>query len=158
MPQLKFFLFGSPHLEREGQEIPLRRRKALALLAYLALTQRPQSRETLLGLLWSEFDPASARNNLRRELSIIKKQLGASILTADRTDIAINPLANLWLDVAEFEKHAAAGDVTALAKAVAIKAMISWLGLHCRTVSPLRSGSSFKQKACANRWPGRCKN
>lgn len=120
MPQLKFFLFGSPRLEREGQEIPLRRRKVLALLAYLALGQRPQSRETLLGLLWSEFDQTSARNNLRRELSIIKKQLGASILTADRTEIAINPAADLWLDVEEFEKHAAAGDVTSLAKAVAV--------------------------------------
>ncbi len=120
MPQLKLFLFGSPRLEREGQEIPLRRRKALALLAYLALAQRPQSRETLLGLLWSEFDPTSARNNLRRELSIIKKQLGASILIVNRTQIAINPAADLWLDVAEFEKHAAAGDVTSLVKAVAI--------------------------------------
>ena len=82
---LRLYLFGAPRLEREGQPILLRRTKALALLAYLAASRQPHERETLLGLLWPEFDPASARNNLRRELSLLRAALGDEVLHADGT-------------------------------------------------------------------------
>ena len=48
-------------------------RKATALLAYLALAERPRSREALCELLWPGHDPDHARGALRRTLSTIRK-------------------------------------------------------------------------------------
>ena len=104
---LRLFLFGAPHIELDGRVIPLRRSKALALLAYLAMAPQPQEREVLLALLWPEFDTADARNNLRRELSLLKAALNADLLVADRSQVARNAQVALWLDVAVFQEQIA---------------------------------------------------
>src|SRR5262245_13564785 len=100
---LRVFLFGALRVDLDGQAVALRRSKAQALLAYLAVTRRPQDRDTLLALLWPEFDQASARNNLRRELSLLKAALGQELLVADRQQVAWNTQLHTWLDVAEFQ-------------------------------------------------------
>jgi predicted ATPase/DNA-binding SARP family transcriptional activator/DNA-binding CsgD family transcriptional regulator len=100
---LRLFLLGGPRIEQGGQAVPLRRSKALALLVYLATTRQPQDRNTLLALLWPEFDLDSARNNLRRELSLLKTTLGAEVLIVDRFQVAWNPRIDAWLDVAAFQ-------------------------------------------------------
>jgi predicted ATPase/DNA-binding SARP family transcriptional activator len=105
---LRLYLFGSPRLERDGTGLPLRRSKALALLAYLAVTGRAQSRESLQALLWSEFPDADARNNLRRELSQLRTTLGEGALATDRQQIAWSQAPNAWVDVAEFGRQVAA--------------------------------------------------
>ena len=51
-------------------------RKATALLGYLAVTARPQRRETLAALLWPDADETRARSALRRTLSVVRKELG----------------------------------------------------------------------------------
>lgn len=89
MSNLRLRLFGAPRFESDSGEIAFGRRKAMALIAYLAMTQQPQSRERLLGLLWPDFDPPSARNNLRRELSLLNAVLGGDLLRADRTVVAL---------------------------------------------------------------------
>lgn len=99
---LRLYLFRVPRIENSAQPVPLRRSKALALLAYLATIRQPQDRETLLALLWPEFDLDSARNNLRRELSLLKTTLGDNILHAERSRVNWHAAAS-WLDVAEFE-------------------------------------------------------
>jgi DNA-binding SARP family transcriptional activator len=125
---LRLSLFGAPRLEQSGQNIPLRRTKALALLAYLATTRQPQDRDGLLALLWPEFDATSARNNLRHELSLLKTMLGEELLVADRHQIVWNAQADVWLDVAVFQAqmairkqhdHAADGLCDACAAALA---------------------------------------
>jgi predicted ATPase/DNA-binding SARP family transcriptional activator len=103
---LRVFLFGAPRIELNGQPVSLRRSKALALLSYLATTGQPQNREALLGLLWPEFDDASARNNLRRELSLLKTLLGEEVLIADRRQVAWDGQAT-WVDVAAFHEQIA---------------------------------------------------
>ncbi len=103
---LKLYLFGSPRLIYQDESIAFGRRKGLALLAYLAVTQRPQSRETLLGLLWPEFSTDNARNNLRRELSLLKKRLPEPILLADTTHVHLDPTAELWVDTVTFQDTA----------------------------------------------------
>ena len=105
---LRVFLFGTPRVTHNGQAVALRRTKALALLAYLATTRQPQNREALLALLWPEFDMDSARNNLRRELSMLKTVLGQDVLVVDRLQVAWNPQVDVWLDVATFQAHVAA--------------------------------------------------
>ncbi|MBV7339655.1 SARP family transcriptional regulator, partial [Chloroflexi bacterium TSY] len=66
--QHTLYLFGYPQIKINGQPTDIKSRKGLALLAYLAVTRQPQSRDTLAGLLWPEYDQTRARANLRRTL------------------------------------------------------------------------------------------
>jgi DNA-binding SARP family transcriptional activator/predicted ATPase len=50
-------------------------KKAQALFCYLAVSGRPQSRDTLAGLLWSDFPQSRARANLRDALSDLNRVL-----------------------------------------------------------------------------------
>ncbi|HMQ30183.1 MAG TPA: BTAD domain-containing putative transcriptional regulator [Chloroflexaceae bacterium] len=111
MAELKLFLFGAPRIERDGQRVSLRRTRALALLAYLATTGQPQERARLLALLWPEFDGASARNNLRRELSLLRAALGEDVLRVDRLQVAWSATAGAWVDVAAFHALLAGADL-----------------------------------------------
>jgi DNA-binding SARP family transcriptional activator len=47
MPAINLYLFGSPHIVYQGRVIEVARRKAVALVTYLALADQPQSRDTL---------------------------------------------------------------------------------------------------------------
>jgi DNA-binding SARP family transcriptional activator len=49
MCPLNLFLFGSPHLEKDGSTLKFGRRKSLALLDYLAVNPHPHSRDSLAG-------------------------------------------------------------------------------------------------------------
>jgi DNA-binding SARP family transcriptional activator len=80
---LRFFLFGAPHFENADAAVPLHHSKPLALLAYLALGDQPRDRDTLLELLWPEFDASGARNNLRRELSRTRGGLGSKAFSSN---------------------------------------------------------------------------
>jgi len=120
MSCLALFLLGSPRIERDGQIIRVRRRKELALLAYLAVTGKSHSRESLAALFWPEHDQSGARGGLRRALGSLKKTLGEGWLDVDRETVSLNPGAGpsdlrsaprreLWLDVAEFRERMAEG-------------------------------------------------
>ena len=103
MPRIDIYLFGTPRVEREGQALSVPRRKTLALLAYLAVTDKLQSRETLAALFWPDYDPSSAFANLRRELSRLKELLGeGDVLAVDRLQVSVVPGADVHLDVAAF--------------------------------------------------------
>lgn len=105
MTPLRLFLFGTPRLQREGQPLPLKRRKALALLAYVAITGRPQSREALATLLWSEQDLSTGLTNLRSELYRLRKLLGGEIFRVERSHIGLTQPLPLWFDVAQFQER-----------------------------------------------------
>jgi hypothetical protein len=47
MSRLRLLVLGPPRLERDGQPAELHLRRALGLLVYLAVTERPQGREAL---------------------------------------------------------------------------------------------------------------
>ncbi len=66
MSQLSICLFGPPTLMLDGRPVMLDRWKAVALLAYLAVEDRPHRRDGLATLLWPELSQAKARNGLRR--------------------------------------------------------------------------------------------
>ena len=107
MVMLKIYLFGVPRFEREAENIGVSRRKAVALLAYLAGTAQPHSRDELATLLWPENDQSGARANLRRELSRLKSTLGSQFLIIDREQASINPAAEMQLDVRNFQEKIA---------------------------------------------------
>lgn len=98
----RLLLLGSPRLERNGQSAEPDTRKATALLAYLAVTGRFHTRDTLAALLWPEMDDSHARAALRRTLSSLKAAVGELPLYVTRDNLGLNKDA-LWCDVIEFE-------------------------------------------------------
>lgn len=104
MSQLAFFLFGPPQIKLNSQPVELSRRKAVALLVYLAVTNQPHSRDALAALLWPELDQSRARAALRRALSEINTSLAGDWLDADRETVALTPQADVQLDVTQFQR------------------------------------------------------
>jgi len=107
-PSTRLFLFGAPRLERRQRRVAFDTRKALALLAYLALTRAAHSRDSLANLLWSDYPQSKARAALRRTLSVLNAALGAGQLDIERETIALADTAHLWLDVDEYRRALAA--------------------------------------------------
>jgi DNA-binding SARP family transcriptional activator len=86
-------LLGPVAVEVEGSPLTVDTRKAVALLAYLAVTRRPASRDALATLLWPEADGADARGALRRTLSVLRAGLGEPGLIVDRSTVALDATA-----------------------------------------------------------------
>jgi adenylate cyclase len=103
MAQLQVFLFGSPTLILDGQEVTLERLKSLALLTYLILEKRPIRRDSLATLLWPEQSQSSARAGLRRALFDLRERLGPDWFEVDRERVQIRACAELWVDVWTFQ-------------------------------------------------------
>jgi DNA-binding SARP family transcriptional activator/predicted ATPase len=103
--KLQLILFGKPKIAIDGTPIEkFRYQKSLALLAYLAVTGKPHSRETLAGLLWGESTEANARVSLRKSLTELRA-LVAGHLLIERHQIAFNREAAYSLDVSDFDAH-----------------------------------------------------
>lgn len=95
-------LLGPPRVTRDGEPVAFDTRKAMALLAHLALAERPRSREGLCELLWSTQDPDRARGALRRTLSTLRKAIGEEWIDTAGDSIALRRGPGLELDVARF--------------------------------------------------------
>ncbi len=98
------YLFGAPHLERDGVAVPVERRKALALLTYLAVTGRPQTRDALAALLWPELDAQRARAALRATLGGLNQDVGKGLLSVQEDRIALAKGRGLEVDVQRFRE------------------------------------------------------
>ncbi|HSM56550.1 MAG TPA: tetratricopeptide repeat protein [Candidatus Sulfomarinibacteraceae bacterium] len=101
-------LFGAPALECDGQSQHLSRRKARALLAYLAVTGQSHTRESLVALLWPEYGEREGRADLSRMLSVLRNALGKVHFVSDRESVALDEEADLWVDVVHFRRQIAA--------------------------------------------------
>jgi predicted ATPase/DNA-binding SARP family transcriptional activator len=108
MPRLSLRLLGPPLVELDGQPVQLGRHKAVALLAYLALTRQPHSRDALATLLWPELDQSGARGQLRRTLSLLNRTLGREWLAVDRETAGWAADAEAWVDVDHLRERLAA--------------------------------------------------
>ena len=104
MSELKLFLLGSPRLEQDDVSLELSRRKAMALLAYLATTGRAHSREALATLLWPDQDESRGRASLRYTLWVLKKGVGEGFLSIEREMIGLADSPDFWLDVRAFQR------------------------------------------------------
>ena len=84
--------------------------KPLAMLAYLALTPKQRAtRDTLVGLLWSDADPERARSTLRQTMWSLRQRLGEDALTADGDEIVLSMA--LTTDCRAFEAAVAEKDL-----------------------------------------------
>jgi len=105
--QLILQLLGLPQILLDDQRVVTDRRKAIALLAYLAVNAIHQpsqrySRESLSALFWPDYDQAKAFSNLRRTIWEVHQALGENWLIAYRESVHLNPDADIDLDVADF--------------------------------------------------------
>jgi DNA-binding SARP family transcriptional activator/predicted ATPase len=114
---LQLILLGKPQISLDGAPVTgFIYNKALALLAYLAVTKRPHSRESLAGLLWGEMTDAAAKANLRKILSVLR-QIAAPNLEIGRQTVAFNRDSNYCLDTDLFESKLANPTVNAITPA-----------------------------------------
>lgn len=104
MSWLALYFLGAPRIELDGELISLSYHKAMALLAYLAATRQPHTRQALAALLWPEYDPVAARGEVRRMLWVLNKSLGQGWLEVDRETVLLPPQPDLWLDVGRFRE------------------------------------------------------
>ena len=116
-PALEISLLGPPRVRRDGEPVAFDTRKATALLAHLALADRPRSREALCELLWPDQDPEHARGALRRTLSALRKAVGEEWIDTAGDSVALRDGPGLQLDVRRF-RALATGDAGELADAV----------------------------------------
>ncbi|MEO8396403.1 MAG: NB-ARC domain-containing protein, partial [Chloroflexota bacterium] len=77
------------------------RRKALALAAYLALSERRQSRDAAANLLWPDLDRDHGHSALRSTLRALTTPIPVEWIEADRTTLALKH-EGVWVDVREF--------------------------------------------------------
>ena len=79
---LKFALLSYPAILYDDSPVTdFISQKALVLLCYLAIENRPHSREVLAGLFWSEMTQERALSNLRQALHNIQKLVPGYIIT-----------------------------------------------------------------------------
>jgi DNA-binding SARP family transcriptional activator/pimeloyl-ACP methyl ester carboxylesterase len=121
MTQLSLRLLGGFRAQHgSGRSLAIRRKKAQALLAYLALHPgAASSRDSLAGLLWSGTTDERARHNLRQTLFALRQAI-----TPDPF-IVEGELVGLWenvvhVDVAAFERGVGQGTREALREATAL--------------------------------------
>ncbi len=108
--QLQIKLFGGLTIEIDGQPVTnLPTRKAEVLLAYLAIEKRPHSREVMATLLWDDRTQEQALSNLRTLLTSLRRHL-KPYLTITRQTIALNPEADIQVDVIIFQRLLANSD------------------------------------------------
>ena len=105
MCRLKILLFQSIAIELDGEPVTgFRSHKALALLGYLALTQRAVARATLADMFWGQENSETvARTELRRVLHNISTQLPNTIRTT-RRDVEFKPDLPYVVDALKFSQ------------------------------------------------------
>jgi DNA-binding SARP family transcriptional activator len=114
--ELGLALLGPPVVTRRGRPVSFDTRKAIAVLALLAVDGRELSRERLAALLWPEADTARARASLRRTLSVTVAAAGGG-LKVTRTAVALEP-SRVRVDVTEFETLATSAGAGPLDQAI----------------------------------------
>jgi DNA-binding SARP family transcriptional activator len=81
-------LLGPPQILRDGQPIDLPRRRARALVYYLAAQSAPVRREQLLALLWPDHERSAAQQLLRSTLHGVRRALGHTLSGDDPLTLA----------------------------------------------------------------------
>jgi predicted ATPase/DNA-binding SARP family transcriptional activator len=103
MGKLILKLLGTPEATHDGEAVKFPSRKALALLAYLAVEGGSHTREKLTALLWPESEPNVARAALRNALAQLRSTLADSHLLVERETLALDFDSDLDLDTSNLQ-------------------------------------------------------
>jgi predicted ATPase/DNA-binding SARP family transcriptional activator len=92
----------------------LRLRPAVALCVYLVCRPERHRREHLMALLWPDWPPAAAQQNLRQNLYVLRQtfpEVAARVgrgpgpfLLSDRGTVQLNPEADVFVDATRFSQ------------------------------------------------------
>ena len=133
--QLRIDLLGVPLVRWQGAPLVVDTRKAIAVLALLAVAESegagPVSRSTIATMLWPEADETRARGVLRRTLSVLLAATGDAVVT-DRATVSL-AAGLVTSDVITFRQLARSDDRNDLARAAALVRgeFVSGLSLRC---------------------------
>ncbi len=105
-------LLGPPILLVDGEPIVIKRRKAVALLAYLAVERGEHRREQLADLLWPDADPSKALSYMRRIVYALNKILPEDALQSRRRTVQLCAHPQMTIDV-RVDQPVAHGDFMA---------------------------------------------
>jgi predicted ATPase/DNA-binding SARP family transcriptional activator len=117
-------LLGPMQALVDGKPLPhLRSRKALWLLALLTVRHhRPVDRDWVASTLWPDTDHSQALANLRTVLSELRRAMGSQafrVQSPDRNTLILD-VTDSDIDVVEFDKAVAAGNLASLTHAVSL--------------------------------------
>ena len=104
MSAITLKLMGAPSIELDGEPIHISRRKAFALLAYLAVTQQSFSRDVLATMLWPESSQHKARSYLRRAIYSINNALNPCRPISRGEQISLSNAYGFDCDVIRFRR------------------------------------------------------
>lgn len=85
---LEIRLFGSPVVTLDGDSVEVDTRKAIAMLAFLAI-EHSAERDALATLFWADSAPDRSRATLRRTLSALRTGIGTDVIEADRNRVEL---------------------------------------------------------------------
>src|SRR5687768_357101 len=112
-PRLTIRVLGPVEVLVDGAPLVVDTRKAVAVLALLAVEGRPFAREELAAMFWPEADDESARGALRRTLSVLRASLGDRWLRVDRSSVVLDR-DEAWIDLDALRAAASANDATTM--------------------------------------------
>jgi DNA-binding SARP family transcriptional activator len=147
--QVNIRLLGSPHIEADHNAISFGTRKATALIAYLAVTAQVHMRDTLISLLWPEYEYEQALAALRTTLWTIRKQMGTQCLLVSRQQIGLKVSDEVWIDVREFSALADSGLARDLPQSAAVNFLEKAVALY---QGDLLAGFTLKDSVEFDEW------
>ncbi len=101
---LSIYTLGPPDVRWERRSLLIARRQARAMLYCLAVHLRPVPREQLCFLFWPDVPESSARRNLTRLLSHLRRALPVpALLVASGDYVGLEP-DRIWSDAVAFER------------------------------------------------------
>jgi DNA-binding SARP family transcriptional activator len=108
-------VLGELALEVGGRESEgIASHRARSLLAWLALHPGLHPRGRVAGVFWPDVLEESARSSLRTTLATLKRELGdegASVVTASRERVGIQPGPEIRIDLQSFERMVSRGEL-----------------------------------------------
>lgn len=102
-PSIRLFLMGTCKLTVDQQAAKVGTRKALALLAFLAVQQKAVHRSEVFSLLWPESGEREGRRSLRVELTRLGHQLGQVV--QGQGDLIWLDSQKVGVDLWDFREH-----------------------------------------------------
>lgn len=139
MPHLSLSLLGGFTATLDGAPLTaFGTDKVRALLAYLSVeSARPHARAALAEMLWPDSPAQRGAHNLRQHLLLLRRALSEetarpdpgrpALLLLTRQNVQLNPLGDVWLDVAVFGELLRACQEHTHEQAATCRVCMGWL-------------------------------
>lgn len=151
MAHIEIRLLGPFEVRSDGAPVTgFETDSARGLLARLAAEPgMAHPRPVLAEMLWPDRPPGGARANLRHVLSVLRRVLGdtaasAPVVSADRSWVSLDPGADVWVDVVEFERLASTAPDQDGAEEAWRRAVELWRGPFLEGLE-LRAGAAWDE-------------